>query len=549
LGSLLAAIAIMVPLLAGHVAAQEAGSNVLRIHQLLYPETADPQKSSFSGEIAFLVSNYEGLTRIDQEGKTSPAAAESWEFNEDGTVITFRLREGLAYSDGSPLTADNFRYAVERACDPTTAGDYQYVLFDIVGCEEFAGSDPAATPVGDGEVAANDAAREALGVAALDDQTLEIRLKHPAPYFPSVAGLWVFFPVKQELVEQGGEGWWQDPSLQVGNGPFQVTRMERDQLIVLEANDRYWAGRPELDAIELVYIADPAIALEAYRAGDLDIVQPDPAQFPTIQADPVLGEEFLSYPGTNTAMLTLDLKRAPFDDKKVREAFAYAFDRETWCDVVNNGNCVPTHSWIPAGVPGAIESDLYAFDPEQAKQALAESSYGGPENLPPIEYVYIADIPEERTRGEWIAGQYRDILGADITLVPMEQQAWVASISDPAAFPQMTLLGWFQDYPDPQNWLSLLWSCEALFALPAGYCNPAFDELVVQGDQELDEAERMPFYEEAGQLLLDDLPGIVLSNEANVFMVKPYVTGYVPSPADSEWPGEWASPLTLAVER
>jgi oligopeptide transport system substrate-binding protein len=551
LGSLIAAVALAMSLLGTAVAAaQETGSNVLRIHQVLYPETADPQKSSFSSEISFLVSNYEGLTRLDQEGKTSPAAAESWEFNEDGTVLTFRLREGLTYSDGSPLTAENFRYAVERACDPNTAGDYQYVLFDIVGCEEFAGSNPgaAATPVGDGETSGNDAAREALGVTAIDERTLEVRLKHPAPYFPSVAGLWVFFPVKQELVEQGGEGWWQDPALQIGNGPFQVTRMERDQLIVLGANERYWGGRPALDAIELVYIADPAIALEAYRAGDLDIVQPDPAQYPTIQADPVLGQEFLSYPGTNTLMLTLDMKRAPFDDKKVREAFAYAFDRETWCDVVNNGDCVPTLTWIPAGVPGAIESDLYAFDPERAKQALAESSFGGPENLPPIEYAYIADIPEERTRGEWIAGQYRDILGVEITLVPMEQQAWVASISDPAAFPQTTLLGWFQDYPDPQNWLSLLWSCEGLY-VPTGYCNPEFDRLVEQGDQELDEAKRLPLYEEASQVLLDDLPGVFLSNQANVYLVKPYVTGYVTSPSDSEWPGEWASPLTLSVER
>jgi len=524
---------------------------VLRIHPQLYPETAAPQKSSSSTEIAVLVTNYEGLTRLDQDGQTSPAAAESWEFNEDGTVITFRLREGLTYSDGSPLTAENFRYAVERACDPNTAGDYQYVLFDIVGCAEFAGSvaGTEATPVGGDGTTAYDAARDALGVAALDERTLEVRLNQPAPYFPSVAGLWVFFPVKQELVERGGEGWWQDPSLQIGNGPFQITRIERDQLIVFAANDRYWAGRPELDGIELVYVSDPAIALEAYRAGDLDIVQPDPAQYPTIEADPVLAGEFLSYPSTSTLMLTLDLKRAPFDDAQVRAAFAYAFDRETWCDVVNNGDCVPTLSWIPAGVPGAIESDLYAFDPDQARQALADSSYGGAENLPPIEYAYIADIPEERTRGEWIAGQYRDILGVEITLVPMDEQTWIASISDPAAFPQMTLLGWFQDYPDPQNWLSLLWSCEAIFALPAGYCNPAFDDLVTQGDQQLDAAERLPFYEEAGQVLLDDLPGVVLSNPANVYLVKPYVTGYVPSPSDSEWPGEWGSPLTLSVDR
>ena len=119
-------------------AARQDGDKVLRIHQVLYPETADPQKSSFSSEISFLVSNYEGLTRLDANGQTSPAAAERWEFNDDGTVLTFHLREGLTYSDGSPLTADRFVYAVKRACDPNTAGDYQYVLFDIAGCQEFA---------------------------------------------------------------------------------------------------------------------------------------------------------------------------------------------------------------------------------------------------------------------------------------------------------------------------------------------------------------------------------------------------------------------------
>jgi oligopeptide transport system substrate-binding protein len=214
---------------------------------------------------------------------------------------------------------------------------------------------------------------------------------------------------------------------------------------------------------------------------------------------------------------------------------------------VLNGNCVPTLTWIPAGVPGAIESEQYAFDPEKAKQALAASSYGGPENLPPVTYAYISDVPEERTRGEWIAGQYRDILGVEVTLEPMEQKTWVAAVTDPEAFPQTTLLGWFQDYPDPQNWLSLLWACDALFAAPAGYCNPAFDELVGQGDRELDLAKRLPFYEEAGRVLLNDVPGVFLANEANVFLVKPSVTGYTVTPSDVGWPGQWASPLTLDV--
>jgi oligopeptide transport system substrate-binding protein len=540
------------PGIAGVQAAQDSSGKVLRIHQQLYPETADPQKSSFSQEIAFLVTNYEGLTRLDENGQTSPAAAERWEFNADGTIVTFHLREGLTYSDGSPLTADRFVYSVQRACDPNTAGDYQYVLFDIVGCFEFASlyaGGEGATPVAQDDAAAHEAARNAVGISAPDDRTLVINLTHPAPYFPSVAGLWVFFPAQQEMIEAGGEAWWTDPANQLGNGPFQVTRIEQDQLITFAANENYWQGRPVLDGIELVYVADPAVALEAYNAGDLDIVNPDPAQFPAIRADAALGDQLITYPGTNTNLLSFNMQIAPFDDQKVREAFAYAFDRDTWCNVVTNGDCVATLSWIPEGVPGFVETDAFAFDPEKARQALAESSYGGAENLPAIEYHYIADIPEERPRGEWIAGQYRDILGVELTLVPVEQAAWIQSLNDPELFPQLTLVGWFQDYPDPQNWLSLLWSCGALFSAPAGYCNADFDALVQQADEDLDPETRFPLYEEAHRLLLADAVGVVISNQANVFLVKPNVTGYTPGPSDGEWPGQWASLLTIDVTR
>ena len=533
-------------------AAQDSEGKILRIHQLLYPETADPQKSSFSHEIAFLVTNYEGLTRLDTSGQTSPAAAESWTFNEDGTVLTFTLRDGLTYSDGSPLTADRFVYAVQRACDPNTAGDYQYILFDIVGCAEFASlyaEGDGATPVARDDAVAFDAARAAVGVTAPDDRTVELTLNQPAPYFPSVAGLWVFFPAQQERIEAGGDDWWTDPANQLGNGPFQVTRIEQDQLIEFAANENYWGGRPILDGIELVYVPDAAVALEAYNAGDLDIVNPDPAQYPAIQEDPVLKEEFLSFAGTNTAIMSFNMHNEPFDDPKVREAFAYAFDRETWCAEVTNGDCVPTLSWIPEGVPGYVETDAFGFDPEAAKQALADSTYGSADALPPIEYHYIADIPEERPRGEWIAGQYRDLLGVEITLIPVEQATWVQSINDPDNYPQTTLVGWFQDYPDPQNWLSILWACESFIATPAGYCNPEFDALVQQADQDLNPETRFPLYEEAHRLLLADAFAVVISNQANVFLVKPEVTGYTTTPSDGEWPGEWASPLTLDVTR
>ena len=548
--SVILAAMVLLATLVSQVTAQD-GSKILRVHQLTYPETIDPQKSSFSSEVAFLVANYEGLTRPDSDLRTSPAAAERWESNADGSVWTFTLREGLTYSDGSPLTADRFRFAVERTCNPNTAGDYQYVLFDIAGCAEFAGlyASAAATPVSPDDAAAFETARAALGVRALDDRTLEITLNGPAPYFPAIAGLWVFFPAKQELVEAGGDAWWTDPANHVGNGPFQVTGMEEEQLVTFEANERYWAGQPALDGIEYVYVPDGSVALEAYRAGDLDIVNPDPSQYPVIESDPVLSQELVRYPGTNSFMYTFNLQMEPFTDLKVREAFAYGFDRQTFCDVIVNGDCVPVLSWVPPGVPGAIETDAYAFDPERARQALAESSYGGPENLPEITYSFDSTIPDERARAEWIASSYREVLGIEITLEPVDIQTLIARWSDPENYPQLSNLGWIQDYPDPQNWLSLIWSCEGIFAVPAGYCNEEFDALVAQGDRELDPEIRLPFYEQASEILLADLPAVFAYSQANVFLIKPEVTGYDTSPLDIEFPGQFTSLMTIDVER
>ena len=363
---LLAVVAMLLPMaLASSAAtAQDADAKVLRIHQRFYPSLLDPQQAAFIDDIAVISLAYEGLTRLDENLGIVPAAAESWEFNDDGTELTFRLREGLTYSDGSPLTAERFRDAALRTCSPVTAGLYQSILFPIVGCEALAASlepaaagTPAATPVSADDLAA------AFGVAALDDRTVVIRLREPAPYFVAVASLWVFYPAQAELIEAGGEGWWLDPANHVGNGPFVIEAMEEDQQITFAANEAYWGGRPVLDGIEYVYIKDNAVAVEAYRQGDVDIAYVDPSQIPAISGDPTLSEEFLQYRGANTFEINFNLRQAPFDDKKVREAFAYAFDRETWCAEVLAGGCLPTTTWIPEGVPGAVEDATYAFDP------------------------------------------------------------------------------------------------------------------------------------------------------------------------------------------
>ncbi len=519
------------------------GGKVLRIHQPQYPDVFDPQKSSFTNEIGILALVYEGLTKLNENLETVPAAAESWEFNDDATELTFTLREGLTYSDGSPLTSENFRYAIERTCDPATAGEYQSILFEIVGCEDWAG-----TLVTD--TVAYEAGREALGVETPDERTLVLKLTQPAPYFPTIAGLWVMYPAKKELIEQGGENWWQQAQYHVGNGPFKITDIQEEQLITFEANENYWEGRPKVDTIEYVYINDSAVALEAYRAGQLDIMQPDPSQLPAIRGDATLAAELLTYPQAATFNLQPNLTREPFTDIKVRQAFSQAFDRQTYCEVIRNGDCLPTLSWIPEGIPGAIQTDKYGFDPEAARQALAESSYGGPEGLPPITITFNSNDPANQPRIEWLASQFREHLGIEVQLEPVEGTTLVELRKSPETYPQLLAFsGWIQDYPDPQNWLSVFWTCNSTFAKRPGYCNPELDAVLQQADTELDPERRVQLYQQAGEILVDDIPGPFAYNTANVFLVKPEVTGYQTTASDSEWPGQWASLLTIDVNR
>jgi oligopeptide transport system substrate-binding protein len=544
LAALAVALALTIPALSAHAA--QDGGKILRIQNPVYPDVVDPQKSSFVNEIDILALAYEGLTRLNAKQETIPAAAESWEYNKDATQITFKIRPDLKYSDGSPLTAENFRYAVERTCDPVTAGEYQSILFEVVGCEAFAslGVDADGNPK-EYTPEEHETARKALGVRTLDDHTLQIDLTNPAPYFHTVAYMQVFFPVKKEIVDKDPDNWWKTAENHIGNGPFKVTGIDEDQRWTFAANDNYWQGRPKLDGIEYRYIDDAEVALEAFRSGDLDIVKLEPPQVAEVQGDPDLAKDFLRYPLAGTYAMQFNLNTEPFNDLKVREAFAYAFDRQTWCDELFSGACTPTLSWIPPGTPGAIETDKFAFDPDAAKKALADSSYGGPDKLPEIKVYYNSERSGASERAEWMAGQYRDILGIDLTLVPTDGTTLTSLTKDNSTFPQMVIFGgWSQDYPDPQNWLSVYWTCDSRLNT-VGYCNEEFDKLTNEGDTTIDPAQRLKYYEQAGQILVDDQPSPFIFNPAGVFVVNPAVTGYTPSSNESEWPGQFSSLMTI----
>ena len=240
------------------------------------------------------------------------------------------------------------------------------------------------------------------------------------------------------------DNWWKTAENHIGNGPFRVTGIDENQRWTFEANENYWQGRPKLDGIEYVYIDDAAVALEAYRAGDLDISRVRTPQIPEVTTDPELSEQLVTYPLAATFTLAMNLTQEPFTDRKVREAFSYAIDRETLCAEVRSGNCSPTLSWIPEGVAGAIETDKYGFDPEAAVQALAESSYGGPEGLPEITLTVDAIFLVASKKLSGSPGEIRDILGVELAIEPVDGTTLIALRKDVTTHPQLLYFGgWY----------------------------------------------------------------------------------------------------------
>lgn len=527
----------------------------LRVNTTTYPDIIDPQKSSFVSEIAHLMSIYEGLTKLDGDLETVPGAAESWFYNEDSTELTFTLRKCLAYSDGSLLNAERFRYSLLRNINPETAGEYASITDEIMGAPEWRGGDAAFQSVVEESLTTSHP--DGSTCSGYDDPEctqFSIKLSKPAPYFHTVMSLWVVYPAKQELIEEGGETWWNEPKYQIGNGPFIMESLEPQVSARFVPNPYYWDGQPSVN-LEYAYITDTAVQFEAYKNDEFDIVVLAAEDLGTVMADPVLSEEALIYPGSCTFAVLFHQLREPFTDKAVRQAFAYALDRDAWVTDILKGLGAPTLTWIPPGFPGYQEGETrLGFDPDKAMKTLTDAGYSveggqliGPDGAP-IEIIdTFGDTPRNRTRNEWLVAKWREVLGINIELNPVEPTTYTALTKDVETSPQMYVLGWCADYPDPQNWLSVYWRTGTMVE-DIGYSNPELDALLSQADVEGDPAKRALLYAQAQDMLIDDSPGAFFWNNVNSYLVKPWVKGIAYTPMDPRFPGEYV-PAEIYVER
>jgi oligopeptide transport system substrate-binding protein len=532
-------------------APKAAAEKVLRVNLGTYPDIIDPQKSSYVNEIGHLQLIYEGLTKFNTKLETVPGAAESWQYNADATELTFTLRDGLKYSDGTVLNAMRFKYAIMRNIDPSTAGEYAYITDYIKGAPEWRGTDPTDSAASDAAKKVVDASVQAFkmdgttactGYDDADCRILKVTMSQPTPFMHTVLGIWVGFPAKEENIAAGGENWWDSSKFQIGNGPFILKTLEPFVRALFVPNPNYWDVKAKIN-IEYSYINDSSVAFQAYKNNEFDIVGLAAEDLATVQADPVLSKEATIYPGSCTFDIMFNLTKEPFNDAKVRQAFAMSLDRKAYVADVLKGLGAPALSWIPAGVPGANATETrWDFNVDAAKQALAGSKYVSADKLPKITATF-ADSPRNRTRWEWMANNWKTNLGVTIELNPIDPTAFTALTKDINTMPQMILLGWCSDYPDAQDWLSVYWESSASFAKNVGYSNPEIDKLLAEADKSIDPVARLADYVKAQDMLIAEMPAIMFYNSVNAYMVKPWVKGIQTTPQDATFPGFYAANL------
>jgi oligopeptide transport system substrate-binding protein len=532
----------------------------LRVNTGAFPDSLDPQKASFVNEIGHLHLVYEGLTRLNEKLETVPAAAESWKYNADATELVFTLRKDLKYSDGSPLNAKRFEFSILRNIDPNTAGEYATITDDIKGAPEYRGADLKATSEADlaklhdavGVKATDASGKACTGYDQADCNTLTLTFSHPAPYFHTIASLWVTYPAKEELIKAGGDTWTLDVANQIGNGPFIYSELVEKDHSTFTPNTNYWAGVAKYN-VEYKYITDSAVAFQAYKNGEFDVVGLAAEDLATVKADAVLSKEAQIYPGSCTSMIGLNENKAPFNDKAVREAFAEGFDRDGWVNDVLKGLGATTLTWIPKGYPGYDPNETrWGFDAAKAMKTLTDAGYkvdGGKligKDGKAIELVLTySNSPRNKTRNEWLAQSWKKVFGLDFKLNPLEATAYTAAQKDPALAPQVFVMGWCADYPDPQNWLSVYWVTGA-FGARIGYSNKDLDAKMAAADKELDATKRMALYGEAQKMLIGDIPTAIGWNSVNPYLVKSNVTGFQLTPQDALFPGD-VTPLTITI--
>jgi oligopeptide transport system substrate-binding protein len=445
-----------------------------------------------------------GLTEFDKQLKPAPVIAKSWDFIDGGKTIIFHLRDDVQWTDGKKVRAQDFEYSWKRLLNPKTASQYAYILFDIVNAQEYAEGklkDPSA-----------------VGVQARDDRTLVVTLRHPASYFLAITTFEVTYPQRQDVIEKFDTRW-TEPANIVTNGPFRLASWKHEDEIELRANPGYFRGKPAIERVTMYMVNEKTTAVTMFEQGNLDFIddhsippldKPRLSKLPGYKLVPQLRGEYYSFA----------VDRKPFDNPKLRKAFALAIDREVFPKILQGGQ-TPATSWIPPGMLAHNPEIGLKFNPTEARRLLAEAGYPDGKGLPSIVLGYNTD-EEKKLVAEAIQSMWQRHLGV---VVRIENQEWKVFLkrlqNDP--FPVFRA-GWGADYPDPDNFMKLFTSNSG--NNHGRWKNARFDQMLELAARELDAKKRSKIYDDAQKLLTEiDVAIVPLYWKAESTILNPKFTG------------------------
>lgn len=508
--ALILVLAMSVTLAAGCGKGSVNDGQVFRYVLEAEPATLDPAKSVAIPESLVELQLFEGLTRLDAKDQPAPGVAEKWDVSPDGLKYVFYLRSNAKWSNGEPVTAQDFEFAWKRVLDPALASENAYMLFPLKNAQAYNGKKAAADQV---------------GVRAVDAHTLEVILEKPTAYFLSLAAFHAFYPVHRQTVAAQPDKWAADVNTLIGNGPFKITNWVHNGKIEFVKNEQYWDAAAVKMTKMLWPISDsPTTRLALVENNQADMmVEP-----PVVEYDRLTQAELLKIsPYLGTYYYVFNTQKAPFDNPKVRKAFALAISREALVKNVIKGGKQPAYAWVAPGLanPATVRDfraeggDYVVEDAALAREILAEAGYPGGKGLPPVTILFnTSEI--HKSIAEALQEMWKQNLGVTVNLTNQESKVFYDSRSQ-GEF-QIARASWIGDYADPMSFMDV-------FADPnndAQYHNPAYDRLIEQAKSTMDQEVRMQAMHAAEKILFDDTVIMPIYYATQPFVAKPRIKGY-----------------------
>lgn len=472
------------------------------------PVSLDPAIAGDMNSHEYIGKIFSGLVTLDANLEVAPDIAERWDVNDDGTVYTFYLRHDVRFHDGKPVTARDFKYSIERSCDPAVAGSAPVAssyLGDIVGALDKL----------------NGRADDVRGVEVVDDYTLRITIDAPKSYFLSKLTYPTSYVLDQNNIE-GSRDWTENPN---GTGPFRLVERSEDR-IVLAANEDYYQGKPLLN--EVIYDLRGVSSINLYERGDLDVAGVGSADIDRV-LDPnnPLHSELVVVPSLDVWYVAFNTTMPPFDDVKVRQAFAYATNKTAIANIILSKMVTPATGILPPGLPGYDESFTgIPFDPDKALTLLEESSYGSADKLPPITFTVSGEGGSDPVT-EALVATWQETLGVEVQIRQVPWGDFLQGLNERRY--QMFSLGWVADYPDPENFLDILFHGQSDYN-HSGYDDPEVNTWLEEARVEDNHDQRMALYNQVEARVVEDAVWIPIYHSVDYVLVKPYVKNFMVTP-------------------